>query len=174
MESKNIVPAGPIDLGDCSCNRKMEELIRFDGYHTSYENIYREIYGIAAEEVAASEDYGAFIVHRQNAHDALSLDELIRKYGDLTGYEWYCNELYVPGDITDGRLGYAVCALLDCLGKQLSRHYPGKVFFICISVDTGEFKSVTAHYHRLRSGERYINENLEDFDQPVMTLVLQT
>lgn len=149
-------------------NNSMKKLLETANHAKRRRRLERMISKTVLADSNDLQDFGDLIIQKKNASDAgIGMQAIIEKYHDLTGYEYFCNETYIQVRRRDD-LGRAVVLLLKCLTIDLNYRFPHRDFCVIISVDTGEYIGVTAHYHLLRDGEFVLDRNLENYEQPVL------
>lgn len=92
-----------------------------------------------------------------------NMEDIERRYGDLVGYEWSCNELYYEGELFNQNFKDTVPFVLDTVKKILSESYPNEKFFICVDAQTGRLSNITIHFHLHRENCYYIDRNVENY-----------
>lgn len=80
------------------------------------------------------------------------------------------NELYFNSRLIVNNLNVSVPILLTRIKKVLSKQINGRRLEITLSVQTGEFPSVTVYIHTLRESVTYLGD-IDSFSQPVLHMI---
>ena len=98
-----------------------------------------------------------------------TIDEYKKSFGDLTAVECEANELYYP--LSKDEAPFAVRVLSAFLAEELLSQFPKVSFYIFISVNADNDDVIlNAWFHVLRYGERYFDNCLDNYAQPVMSI----
>ncbi len=95
----------------------------------------------------------------------------VAQCGDETGFEAFVNHVHVedelpaasPSDLLE-EAGLFVSRLAD----QLKRAYPDEPFVVILAVSD----SCTVRFHKVRTGQSWLADDIEDYDEAVMSLRL--
>ena len=98
----------------------------------------------------------------------LSITDIKRDFGDLTGYEWYCCEIYFDKSLIKHNFCKAIPFILDCLKINLSKQFPNESFCIVVSAQTGHYEHINVHFHLYRKDEFYIDPNIDNYTTPTL------
>ena len=151
------------------CNKMMSELLQSEHEKELGRRLIHQIEKNAHYDLKNMKDYGHYVVQKRNHKEKQPLSELIARHGgNLSYYEWDCNETYIPVDPETDCISKAALFLLDYLKESLSRRFPGKSFCIIISLSTEEIPGITAHYYQNRSGIVCFDHELDKYTQPVL------
>lgn len=161
----------------CKYNKLMGSFFELPFTKQRNQQLENGILKTINDALCNTKDFGdLFIVQQGNiAEIELNREVITDKYQDLSEFEHFCNELYFvlpsldsPTDAVFEALKYLVCGL---------NIYKGRNFCLSLSIDLGECDetiSMTAHYWQFREGESIIDENLDNYDQPILYARIST
>ena len=85
-------------------------------------------------------------------------------FPDLTGYEWFVNHIHIDGTTSSELVNFGMVFLSQlsfiCKTNDIQRSIRG-----IISIDDTCVVNVTVGFHLLRSGETFLLDNLEGYEE---------
>jgi len=96
----------------------------------------------------------------------INFNNIIRFFGDWTGYEVSCNELRFE---RQGGFSSQMLVFVSKLSYMLSQKYNGKKFVIYISLCDDE---IELRFHTYRKDEPlWLDEDLDKYDRPILYFI---
>lgn len=89
--------------------------------------------------------------------DTVNIDFLKKTYGDLTGFEMYCNEIVVDGNFFESR---TICFLIDTLRNLFETKFPNKRIVIILT--NNDICQLRFHTYREEEG-LWLDENIDNY-----------
>jgi hypothetical protein len=89
-------------------------------------------------------------------------------FPDDTGYECFVNLVHLEDFVEKDRMAIAI-SFLNEISKLILDHYPDRSFQGIISIDE---QTCTVRFHAIRSGERWLSNKLDDYQEGVCVIDL--
>lgn len=144
-------------------NKSMKKVLRKRGNlfnRVDFDGLYSRIAHNLSRLKYCNDDSQHWIVADKRK---LNMEDIEHYYGDLVGYEWTCNEIYLEGKLFNKNFKYTVPFVLDTVKKILSESYPNEKFFINVGAQAGRLSNIYIHFHLYRENCYYIDTNIENY-----------
>ena len=100
--------------------------------------------------------------------DNLKYQEIIDQYQTLTAYEWNSFELYFDKKIIKHQYNKNINAVIESFGYWKKKYFPTIPICLIVIVQKGVAHNITIKMHVERKAEFYLDENIENYKQPVL------
>ena len=105
-----------------------------------------------------------------------SIADLMKPCMDLTGVECFFNKIHIEdfsGEETVNNHNINIShglKFINCMSLAIKKIFPDDPIRFILSEKAGEFPSVVFRFHRKRSGESWISEDIEGYDNGLYIL----
>lgn len=101
-------------------------------------------------------------------------EDIIKKFGDLTEYEYACNEMYWSGKAINYQYKKSVNVIMNTMLQALAEKYKNKTFVIYVFMENGLTGWIQTRFHVYRDGEFPIDTQIQKYKYPVLYCVFET
>ena len=123
------------------------------------------------EKVSMFEDIGEKCFSTENCF--ISSDYVRDSGFSITEWEWDNNEIYLNKKLIKKRFREAIYIAISRIETLLTNKFPDNSFHIIVSAQCGSLRNVVIRLY-LDRGDAYLDENLEKYNQPVLSEILRT
>lgn len=119
-------------------------------------------------------------LYKQNGAECFSIENIfdsdaytVKNLDSITDWEWDNNEIYLYKSIIGTEFKKSICFAIESIESQLMERFPGNSFYINVSAQYGELRNVNIRIY-LDRGKSYVDTDVEQYNQPVLTEILTT
>ena len=155
-------------------NSAMDKILlskpRISSHRANKRKIKAEIYEFFSK-VNLYKRNGAECFSTENIFDSNTYT--VENCDSITDWEWDTNEIYLYKSIIDTEFKKSICFAIESIESLLTERFSGNSFYINISAQYGELRNVNIRIY-LDRGKPYVDTDIEQYKQPVLTEILTT